>query len=208
MQDERNAVACVDFAQPADVEAWRGDIAAVQVADGDGQGVDARFGDEPCRLPDIGEDVGRGGIARAFAAEAGVAHASQLGLDVDAGGVCEPGDHACLGDVLFQRQAGAVEHHRIESCADGADAGFGALSVVEVHGDGDLGAACRLQEDGGHQLHGRPRKLYLGELQDERCVQLFGRSNGSHYILDAQAVECPHGVVPTVGVPYDLSERG
>ena len=122
--------------------------------------------------------------------------------------MCEPGDEARPGDILFQRQTGAVEHHRIESCADGADAGLGALPVVEVHGDGDFGAARRLQEDGGHQLHGRPGELHLGELQDERCMQLFGRSDGPHYILDTQAVERSHGVVPAVGVPYDLSEGG
>ena len=208
MQNKRNAVAGVDFAQPADVEARGGGVTAVQVADGDGQRIRTGFGDEEGRLFDIGEDVRRRRVARALASGSGVAHAPQLGFDIDACGMGEPCDEAGPGDIFFQRQAGTVEHHRTEARADGADAGFGALPVVEVHGDRDFRIACGLQENGGHQFHGRPGELHFRKLQDDGRPQLFGCGYGSHDILDAQAVECPDGIMASMGIPYDFSERG
>ena len=73
---------------------------------------------------------------------------------------------------------------------------------------GDFRIACGLQENGGHQFHGRPGELHFRKLQDDGRPQLFGCGYGSHDILDAQAVECPDGIMASMGIPYDFSERG
>lgn len=117
----------------------------MQVADGDGQRIRTGFGDEAGRFFDVGEDVRRRRVARALASGSGVAHAPQLGFDIDACGMGEPCDEAGSGDIFFQRQAGTVEHHRTEARADGADAGFGALPWSRCTATGIFAsrAACR-----------------------------------------------------------------
>ena len=94
----------------------------VDVADGDGEPVHAGFPDEPRGLVRVREAPARGEKLLVGGQRAGLVaqHGAELAFDRDARGMGQLDDLPGAGDVPLQRQARAVDHHRVIAGGDRA----------------------------------------------------------------------------------------
>ena len=121
-------------------------VGAVAGADGDGQGVAPGLGDELLHLFGMGV-VGLLGGDLHVVLNAG--QRAQLGLHHHAVVVGVLDHLAGDLDVLGKRLGGGVDHHGGEAAVNAGLAGFKIRAVIQVQGNGDLGA---LNDRRLHQL--------------------------------------------------------
>ena len=115
-------------------------------------------------------------------------------------GVCVLNDLFGQRDVLFIRQGGTVDHHGGETAVDAALAGLEIRTVVKVQRDGKtgllLGSFDQLDKIGVVRVGTRA----LGNLQDQRRIQLFRRFGDALDDLHVVDVERADGIAALVGV--------
>ncbi len=181
-------------------------VSAVAGADGDGQGVAPGLLDELLHLLGAGVAGILGGDVDL------VLHAGErtkLGLHDDAVVVGVLDDLAGDGDVLGEGLGAGVDHDGGEAAVDAGLAGLKIRAVVQVQGDGDVGA---LDDGGLHQLH----KIgvvgvgagALADLEDQRRVLFPGGLGDALDDLHVVHVESADGVAAVIGFFKHLGGGG
>ena len=124
---------------------------------------------------------------------------AQLGLHDDAVVVGVLHDLAGDLDVLGKGLGGSVDHNGGKAAVDAGLAGLKVGAVIQVQGDGDIGA---LDDGGLHQLHQvgvvgiGPGAL--GDLEDQRGVDLAGRLGDTLdnlHIIDVEGADSIPAVI-------------
>ena len=109
-------------------------------------------------------------------------------------------------DVLLEGLGGSVDHDGGEAAVDAGLAGLEGVTVVQVQGDGDLGA---LDDSGLNQLHQvgvvGVGAGTLGNLQDNRSLLLLAGLGDGLDDLHVVDVESADGVAAVVSLLKHLS---
>ena len=173
-------------------------ISAVAGADGDGQRVTAGLGDELLDL--FGTGVGSG-VGSDLDVVLDTGQGAQLGLDHDTVVMGVLDNLAGDLDVLGKGLGGGVDHNGGKAAVDAGLAGLKVRAMVQMQGDGNLGA---LQNSGLDQLHqvgvvGIGAGA-LGHLQDDGSLLLTAGFGDALHDFHIVHVESTDGVAAVIGL--------
>ena len=103
------------------------------------------------------------------------------------------------GDVLLEGLGGSVDHDGSETAVDAGLAGLEAVAVVQVQGDGDVGALDNSSLNQLHQVGGVGILTgALGNLQDNGSVLLaagLGNALNDFHVVDVESTDSVAAVV-------------
>ena len=178
-------------------------IRAVARADGDGERVAARLGDEFLDL--LGTGVG-GILGRDLDLVLNAGKGTKLSLDDDAVVVRVGNDLSGDLDILGKGFGGSIDHDGGEAAVDAALAQLKAVTVVEMDTYGKVKACilfrilnCCLDELHQVDVVG-VLACALGDLQDQRCALLDGGVADALNDLHVVHVESTDGVAAVIGL--------
>ena len=173
-------------------------VSAVGGADGDGQGVTAGTGHELFDL--LGTGVG-GSLSGDIDLVLDAGQGAQLSLNHNTVIVSVLNDLLGDLDVLLERLGGGVDHDGGEAAVNAGLAGLEGVAVVQVQGDGNVGA---LDNGSLHHLHqvGGVGVLTgtLGNLQDNGSVLLAAGLGDGLNDLHVVDVESTHSIAAVVSL--------
>ena len=159
-------------------------------ADGHRQGVHARRGEIfVCLFGRRVEGIGKIFVRR------GVPHMSDLSLHRRPEGMRDFYDFPRFRDICFALLCRAVVHDRRKAQLQRFHAPLKRQPVIVMHGDGDLGALCRLDDRRRDQLQSPIGQQYLRRADHNRRNQLLRRLYRRLKHVRVVGIEQPHRIL-------------
>ena len=128
------------------------------------------------------------------------ANLAKLGLHGHAHGGTGVGDQLGEGDVVLEQLVASVDHDGGVTGAQGLHAAVVAVAVVEMQGNGNLGALGRGLDHAVEVIEAGGLDGARGGLHDDGGLGLLGGLEDSHHELEVLDVEGADAVVVLLGV--------